>query len=113
MPFRLTMKRLVSTILLICFTSDASEVELLTEIFPPYNYVDQDRVVGINTDILYRACNIASVRCSFSLLPWNRAFILHTQKRTTAYFLLQEQRIARTSLFGWDLWYRAMHAFTE
>lgn len=63
-----------SILLLICFSSSASELELLTEDFPPYNFIDQDKIVGINTDILSSTCNIADIKCKFRLMPWNRAY---------------------------------------
>lgn len=54
-------------------TSYASELELFTETFPPYNFYYQNDVVGINSDVLAKACLVAGVKCSFTLLPWQRS----------------------------------------
>lgn len=54
-------------------TCSAAELELFTESFPPYNFVQEDKVVGINTDVLSLACKQANIDCSFNLYPWKRA----------------------------------------
>lgn len=69
------MKNLFASILfLFCMASNASELTLLTENFPPYNFGSRDNVVGINAELLSTACGIAKVNCTFELLPWQRAF---------------------------------------
>ncbi|GFD67122.1 hypothetical protein [Alteromonas sp. KUL106] len=69
------MKNLSASILLLfCLASTASELTLLTENFPPYNFGSRDNVVGINAELLSRAYNIAQVSCTLDLLHWERAF---------------------------------------
>ncbi|WP_462158822.1 substrate-binding periplasmic protein [Pseudoalteromonas sp. GB56] len=69
------MKKLCASLLLmVCLSAHASELALFTEAFPPYNFSEKNDVVGINSDILSRACTLAEVKCTFSLLPWHRAF---------------------------------------
>ncbi|NVK24434.1 MAG: ABC transporter substrate-binding protein [Gammaproteobacteria bacterium] len=64
----------VSIFLLICVATHASELELFTENFPPYNFIGHNEIIGINADILSRACLIADIDCTVSLLPWSRAY---------------------------------------
>lgn len=73
-------------LLLICFYSKASELELFTEAFPPYNFSKKNKIVGINTDILSRACKIADIKCTFTLLPWHRAFKAAQLKQSSGVF---------------------------
>jgi polar amino acid transport system substrate-binding protein len=81
------MKKLSASIFLfICLASNASELELFTETFPPYNFGSQDNIVGINADILSNACSIAELKCTFNLLPWNRAFKIAYTKRNSGVF---------------------------
>jgi polar amino acid transport system substrate-binding protein len=46
---------------------------IYTEHFPPYNFIEDDVVTGINVEIVRRACELANVECQFNLYPWNRA----------------------------------------
>jgi polar amino acid transport system substrate-binding protein len=81
------MKNLSASILLLfCLASNASELTLLTENFPPYNFGSRDNVVGINAELLSRACYIANVSCTFDLLPWKRAFKIASTEQNRGVF---------------------------
>ena len=81
------MKNLSASILLLfCLASNASELTLLTENFPPYNFSSRDNVVGINAELLSTACDIAQVNCTFDLLPWQRAFKLASTEPNSGIF---------------------------
>lgn len=81
------MKNLSASILLLfCLASNASELTLLTENFPPYNFGSRDNVVGINAELLSRACYIAKVSCTFELLPWKRAFKIASTEQNRGVF---------------------------
>lgn len=69
----MTYKFIAFVLLFSCYTSSAAELELFTESFPPYNFVQEDKIVGINTDVLSLACKQANIDCSFNLYPWKRA----------------------------------------
>ncbi|KXJ60780.1 MAG: hypothetical protein AXW14_11290 [Alteromonas sp. Nap_26] len=69
MKYRLT----AFAIFFLTYACSAAEIELFTESFPPYNFVQEDKIVGINTDLLSLACKQANIDCSFSLYPWKRA----------------------------------------
>ncbi|MCC2614713.1 transporter substrate-binding domain-containing protein [Aestuariibacter halophilus] len=47
---------------------------IYTEQFPPYNFRQGDALVGINLELVKRACNDASLHCQFLMTHWNRAF---------------------------------------
>lgn len=81
------MKNLSASILLLfCMASNASELTLLTENFPPYNFGSRDNVVGINAELLSTACRIAKVNCTFELLPWKRAFKIASTEQNRGVF---------------------------
>lgn len=52
---------------------NAHELKLITETFPPYNFMANNNVVGINTDLISAACQRAKIECTFRLRPWERA----------------------------------------
>jgi polar amino acid transport system substrate-binding protein len=81
------MKNLSASILLLfCMASHASELTLLTENFPPYNFGSRDNVVGINAELISTACSIAKVNCTFELLPWQRAFKMASTEPNSGIF---------------------------
>ena len=70
------MTRLLTTVLIltVAFTSNANNLSIYTEQFPPYNYLHDNKIVGINLDIVKQACETAEINCTFKLYPWLRAY---------------------------------------
>ncbi|WP_306522311.1 ABC transporter substrate-binding protein [Rheinheimera sp.] len=63
----------------VCSTADAAtpqpnRLTFFTEHFPPYSFVKNGEVRGINADILREACQLAKLECDMVSLPWLRAF---------------------------------------
>lgn len=50
--------------------------KIYTEHFPPYNYIEDSKITGINVEVVNQACSMANLDCQFSLYPWNRAMRL-------------------------------------
>jgi len=63
---------------LFALTSNESTVEqrltIYTEHFPPYNFISENSVTGINAELVRAICKDANIACEFKLHPWNRAF---------------------------------------
>ncbi|WP_168171443.1 ABC transporter substrate-binding protein [Lacimicrobium sp. SS2-24] len=49
---------------------------IYTEHFPPYNYAQDGRVVGVNVKIVEQLCLRSGLHCDFELYPWLRAYAL-------------------------------------
>lgn len=49
---------------------------IYTEQFPPYNFIESEKVTGINVEIVTRACELANITCKFTLYPWKRAMMM-------------------------------------
>ena len=58
------------------YSTDLSgnELNLYTEQFPPFNYVSEGELTGINLDIVKLACERSNITCHLTSLPWNRAY---------------------------------------
>lgn len=56
------------------WVAGAVPLQLYTEHFPPYNFLHNNQIVGINTALVRRACQLAELDCQLSLYPWLRAF---------------------------------------
>lgn len=60
--------------MLFSITGLAEPLVLYTEQFPPYNFLQQDKIVGINTELVALSCEQAGIECQFELYPWLRAY---------------------------------------
>jgi len=76
------------------------ELTLYTEHFPPYSFLQQQQVRGINADLLRLACERAAIHCEFVLYPWLRAFEL-AQKNPHGGIFSIVRTPKRAPLFQW------------
>ncbi len=60
--------------LVFCCPAVAEPLRLFTEEFFPYNYTADNKVQGVNADLLRQACAKARLECTFQSLPWLRAY---------------------------------------
>lgn len=94
--------------LLLClgtlYLSDAQAAEpqltFYTEHLPPYSYVQDGEVIGINVELVETLCQRLELSCSISLLPWRRAFSLAQQQPMSGVFSTS-RTAAREQLFQW------------
>lgn len=78
----------------------AEPLVIYTEQFPPYNFIKDDRIVGINIDIIKQACQLAELQCVFKLYPWLRAFTA-AQKNGYSGVMSTSKNEKREHLFQW------------
>ncbi len=76
------------------------KITIYTEEFPPYNFMQNGVVSGINVDIVRIICESAKIECTFQLLPWNRAFNL-TQENSHSGLMSTSRNEKREHLFQW------------
>lgn len=90
------------SLFLVIFTSSvaAQSLQLFTEEFFPYNYTENQQHLGINTELLQLACQQAKLDCSFTTLPWLRAYDLARQTPNSGVFSTVRTP-ARESGFLW------------
>lgn len=78
----------------------AQTLKAYTEEWPPYNFIHDNEVTGIATDILKAACAGAKIQCEFHLVPWTRAY--KTVQETPNTLIYSIARVpARESHFVW------------
>ncbi len=99
------MKMIIIAILCWCYAGYAypsakPTLHLYTETFPPYNYLKDKRVVGINTEIVTQACILAALKCVIRLLPWSRAVAL-TNKNNYAGIYSMSRNQEREENYHW------------
>ena len=52
----------------------SDEFTFYTEHLPPYSYVKQDKLTGLNVELIRALCQRIQLSCNLQLLPWRRAF---------------------------------------
>ena len=63
-------------VMFLCWTSHLHAQQTITVVFeewPPYEYTQGNKVVGIDTEVLEEACRRIGVTPQFRSLPWARA----------------------------------------
>lgn len=63
-----------------------TKLTLYTEHFPPYSFIKNGEVRGINADILREACQLAKLECDMVSLPWLRAYAMAQQHDNAGLF---------------------------
>lgn len=80
--------------------AEPADMTFYTEHLPPYSYVQDDRVIGINVELVEKLCQRLELSCSINLLPWRRAFSMAQLNPNSGVFsaTLTEER---APLFQW------------
>jgi len=73
---------------------------IYTESFPPYNYLENDKIVGINTEIVSMMCANTNLHCNIKLLPWNRAVALSKKTPNSAIYSMS-RNLNREKQYKW------------
>jgi polar amino acid transport system substrate-binding protein len=78
----------------------AEKLLVVTENFRPYNYIDNDRVEGVATDIVRKVLDRAGVDYQIAVYPWARAYrMAQTDKNILIYSLMRIP--SREKMFKW------------
>ena len=99
------MKTIIIAILCWCYagfaySSDQSALHLYTEAFPPYSFLKNDIIVGLNTEIVKQTCVLAEIECDIKLLPWNRSMAMtHKNNHSGIYSISRTQE--RENSYKW------------
>ena len=83
--------------------TELSEIEYLTESYPPYSYLKDDKLEGLSVDLLL--ASMASINEPFDakkikLLPWARAYRMVSTGKNRVLFSMT-RTTAREELFSW------------
>jgi len=81
----------------------AANWQVMTEELPPFNYTEQDQVVGISSDLLVQMCKRAGVpvgRSDIQILPWARAYS-NLQKDAQSVLFSMARTEEREKMFKW------------
>ncbi len=57
-------------------TTSAVELEVVTEEWRPYNYLENNEVKGISTEIVKKVLDRADIKYSIKIYPWSRSYMM-------------------------------------
>lgn len=101
----MTMKTIIIAILCWCYTGFAYSnsqpvLHLYTEHFPPYSFLKNNLVVGLNTEIVAQTCVLAAIKCDIRLLPWNRAMAMTNKNKHSGIYSMSRTH-EREKNYNW------------
>ncbi|GHE78046.1 hypothetical protein GCM10011501_02200 [Thalassotalea profundi] len=80
--------------------STAQEVKVYTEIFPPFQHLEQNEIAGSATEKVKDILNSTNLTSQFHIVPWVRAFqTVKQQKNTLIYSMYRSPE--REPFFHW------------
>lgn len=97
---------LLSAALFLTFISTNStsvfslEISLVTEEYPPYYYLENNKVIGISAEITGAVSKEARIPYTITLYPWARAYAMALHNRNVLIFSLARSP-DREDLFKW------------
>jgi len=77
-----------------------SPLRFYTEEYAPFSFSGDERVEGINTELLGKALASLSLRAEFLVVPWGRAQLL-TQSQSNACFFSAARTPEREEMYQW------------
>ena len=78
----------------------AQKVDLYTEEFPPFNYSEKGKIVGVSTEIVEAVMKKAGIEHSIKSLPWARTYKM-SQAKENSFIYSISRRAKREGLFQW------------
>ena len=82
------MPRVLALLLLLSgfAAAPALAIQMLTEDYPPYNYLENKTLVGVSTEIVVEMGRRANVPMTFAIMPWPQAYDQTQMKVETCLF---------------------------
>ena len=92
--------RMFFLILLCCDSLYAQTLTVYTEEFPPFNFTENNKIVGVSTDVVEAVMKRVGIEYKLESLPWARAF-KYAKDRPNALIYSISRRAKREKLFKW------------
>jgi len=92
---------LIIFLMLICSNSlNAQTLTVYTEEFPPFNFTENNKIVGVSTEVVEAVMKRAGIAYKLESLPWARAFKYAKDQPNTLIYSIS-RRAKREELFKW------------
>jgi polar amino acid transport system substrate-binding protein len=96
---------MMSVFLLVTFLAwaplaQAGDISIVTEDFPPYNYVENGEIKGISTEVVQAVLKETGTNAKIEVYPWARAYKMATEKANVLIYSIGRIK-QREDLFKW------------
>lgn len=91
---------LVLTIFMLVGTAFAQKLTIYTEEFPPYNFTEGNKIVGVSTEVVEVVMKKAGLDYEMVSYPWARTYKLAAGSRNSLIFSIS-RRPKRETTFNW------------
>lgn len=78
----------------------AQQITIVTENYPPYQYSENSKVKGINTEIVDAILNELNMEVKIGMYPWARAYRMALKNKNTLIYAIYRTQ-ERENLFKW------------
>jgi polar amino acid transport system substrate-binding protein len=85
---------------LLIFNSQAEQIKIVTEDFAPYNYIENNQLIGIHTSLIKEILSKTQTEAKFHVYPWARAYNMALQEKNTLIYSIARSK-SREKLFQW------------
>ncbi len=90
----------VISLLFAALSSEAQDIKIVTEDFPPYNYEEKGEITGLSTTVVRAVLKELGTDCKIGLYPWAKAYnTALEQENVLIYSILRIGE--REKLFKW------------
>lgn len=80
--------------------ANAQKIKAYTEEWPPYNFIRDNQLVGVSTDILRHICMDTKIECDMQMVPWTRAYKTVLETPDTVIYTISRIPV-REKQFSW------------
>ncbi|MDM8525920.1 transporter substrate-binding domain-containing protein [Desulfococcaceae bacterium HSG8] len=95
------MKKLIIIFTFLAFCSaNAEEITVVTEEWPPFNYTENGKVIGVVTEVVEAVLDKAGIKAKIRAVPWARAYKMASEDENTLIYTIFRMP-ERESLFHW------------
>ncbi len=94
--FKNKLRAALSIIFIICSfinTIDAGELfKVVSDTYPPYEYQNENKIVGMDVEILQKAAQLAEIEIDIEFYPWKRAMVMAKAGKADGIFSLAHSK---------------------
>jgi len=75
-------------------------IQVVTEVYPPYNYYDDKKIVGVSTEVVRNLLKEVDLDAKINVYPWPRAYKMALDEKNTMIYSISRTK-ERENLFQW------------
>lgn len=94
------MIKIILVLILVVSSLFSGSIEVVTEEFKPYNYEQNNKIVGLSTEVVQKVLDKSGLKYNIKLYPWARAYKKALRKKNVLIYSIARTD-ARENKFKW------------